>query len=72
MKNWQKTLDKVWYYRNSSGGRKQETRRCLPHDLFIVKLAAYDFKDSTPSLIYDCLSKRYQQVKIGLFFLFVP
>ena len=36
---------------------------CLPHDLFIAKLAAYGFDDSAISLISDYLSKRYQWVK---------
>ena len=38
---------------------------CLPHDLFIAKLAAYGFEDSTTSLITDYLSKRHQRVKKG-------
>ena len=41
---------------------------CFPHDLLIAKLAAYGFEDSTTSLISDCLSKRYQWVKIGSVF----
>ena len=41
---------------------------CLPHDLLIVKLAAYGFEDSATSLISDYLSKRYQRVKIGSVF----
>ena len=38
---------------------------CLPHDLFIAKLAAYGVDFSSLSLIYDYLSKRYHRVKIG-------
>ena len=41
---------------------------CLPHDLLTAKLAAYGFKDSETSLISECLSKRYQRVKIGSVF----
>ena len=40
----------------------------LPHDLLIVKLAAYGFEVSATSLISDYLSKRYQLVKIGTIF----
>ena len=43
---------------------------CLPHDLLIAKLSAYGFEDSATSLISDCLSKRYQWVKIRSVFSF--
>ena len=62
LKNWQKTLD-------ASGVIEtvvmdlSKAYDCLPHDLLIVKLAAYCFKDSATSLTPAYLSKRYQRVK---------
>ena len=29
---------------------------CLPHDLFLAKLAAYGFDNTTLALITDCLT----------------
>ena len=37
---------------------------CLPHDLIIVKLAAYGFGKKSLRLMYSYLSKRKQRVKI--------
>ena len=64
LKNWQKTLDKSGVI----GAVLMDLNKaydCLPHDLFIAKLAAYGFEDSATSLISDYLSKRCQRVKIG-------
>ena len=38
---------------------------CHPHDLLIVKLAAYGFGKTALSLITDYLTYRLQRVKIG-------
>ena len=38
---------------------------CLPHDLFIAKLAAYGFGPNSLELISSYLSHRQQRVKIG-------
>ena len=38
---------------------------CLPHDLLLAKLSAYGFDESAITLIANCLSNRYQRVKIG-------
>ena len=41
---------------------------CLPHDLFVAKLADYGFKNSATSSVSDYLFKRYQHVTIGSVF----
>ena len=38
---------------------------CVPHDLIIVKLEAYDFHIDASKLIHDYLSNRKQRVKIN-------
>ena len=38
---------------------------CLPHDLLLTKLSAFDFDESAVALIANYLSNRYQRVKIG-------
>ena len=38
---------------------------CLPHDLLIVKLAAYGFDNTALALITNYLTNRIQRVKIG-------
>ena len=67
LKTWQKTLEKS----GVTGTVLMELCNaydCLPHDLFIAKLAAYGSEDSATSLTSDCLSRRYQRVKIGSVF----
>ena len=69
LKNWQKALDKS----NVTGTvlmNLSKTYNCLPHDLLIAQLSTYGFEDSATSLISDCLSKRYQWVKIKSVFSF--
>ena len=36
---------------------------CLPHELLLVKVYAYGFSLSSPSLVYSYLSKRKQRTK---------
>ena len=38
---------------------------CIPHDVLIAKIAAYEFDKAALNLIRDYLSNRYQRVKIG-------
>ena len=38
---------------------------CIPHDLIIAKLEAYDFHMNALKLVYDYLSNRKQRVKIN-------
>ena len=38
---------------------------CIPHDLIIAKLEAYDFQIDALRLVYDYLSNRKQQVKLN-------
>ena len=67
LKNWQKTLGKS----GATGTVLIDLSKpydCLPHDLFIAKLASYGFEDSGTSLISDYLSERCQPVKIGSVF----
>ena len=64
LKKWQKTLDKFGLI-GTVLMDLSEAYDFLPHDLLIAKLFAYRFEDSAKSLISDCLSKRYQRVKIG-------
>ena len=64
LKNWQKCLDKSGVV----GTVLMDLRKaydCLPHDLLLAKLSAYGFDSSAITLIANCLSNRYQRVKIG-------
>ena len=38
---------------------------CILRDLLLAKLSAYGFDESAITLIVNCLSNRYQRVKIG-------
>ena len=38
---------------------------CIPHDLIIIKLEAYDFHIDALKLIHDCLSNRKQRAKVN-------
>ena len=67
MKNWQKTLDKSGVI-GTVLMDLSKAYYCRPHDLLIVKLATYDFEDSTTSLKSSYLSKKYQRVKKGSVF----
>ena len=38
---------------------------CLPHDLIIAKLHAYEFDKASSKLMHSYLTDRYQKVKIS-------
>ena len=40
---------------------------CIPHDLLIAKLHAYDFSQETATFIYSYLKRRKQKVKVNNF-----
>ena len=64
LKNWQKCLDK----HGVVGTVLMDLSKaydCLPYDLLLAKLSAYDFDESAITLIANYISNRYQRVKIG-------
>ena len=64
LKNWQKCLDKSGVV-GTVLMDLSKAYDCLPHDLLLAKLSAYDFDSSAITLIANYLSNRYQRVKIG-------
>ena len=62
LKNWQKCLDKSGVVGTVLMDLSKACD-CLPHDLLLLKLSAYDFDESAITLIANYLSNRYQQVE---------
>ena len=64
LEDWKKALDN----KNVVGAVLMDLSKafdCMPHDLFVAKLAAYSIGDQTVSLLGNYLSDRMQRVKIG-------